>query len=203
MSRIEFRRSPALILALALTKSLTVACGGANPVQPLPPVGPPDPFVVTADFYDGTLTTTVTRDDPHDPCIAGSRLEVGQEYSYSIQVIRAGTMLRILLTSDIGGYNATTDGTRFEIAGTQGPYPCGTPPTSQLSMTFAVTGTIMSDFTAFTAHEVTRQLHADGSVAAQTEFDWSGRMKYRSTGPYTVMPYPDQPVPPPFPTVYR
>jgi hypothetical protein len=75
-------------------------------------------------------------------------------------------------------------------------------------MTFAVTGTIMSDFTGFTAHQVTRQLHADGSVAAQTEFDWSGRMKYRSTGPYTVMPYPDQPVPPPFPTppfptVYR
>jgi hypothetical protein len=193
------RLSPA-VSALALA-FLSPSCGGGNPaspVTPLPSTGPPSPYEVVADFYYGTLTVKVTKSEVFDPCVDPATLaQVGQTYTNEIQVIRAGTVLLILMRDTFGGYGATTDGHNFEIVNKDYfAYACGSSG-ARVTVSDTVVGNIASEFSGLSGRQISQQKRADGATAAQQEFDWSAEWTYRSTGPYTLQPYPYQPTPPP------
>jgi len=183
---------PPAVPTLGLLLWLVQSCGGSTPVAPTS-VGPPQPFDVVADFYDGTLTTTVTRHDVLDACLSPYG-DVGKEYTFPIQVIRSGEMMVIELPTEAGAYNATTDGHQFKIVADGAAYPCPNRDHPVSGHTL-VTGTIAPDFVGFEGHEVSRELRPDGTLAAQRELEWSAELRYRSTGPYRLMPYPEQPAP--------
>ena len=176
-----------------------LSCGGGNPVSPvtpLPAAGPPSPYEVVADFYDGTLTISVPKDQDGDPCNSSGAVHAGERWTYRIQAIRADTML-LITDNDLGGYSATTDGHTFEIVSADyGGFVCGAGG-ERVFPSLAVTGTIASGFTGLTGHALTQYKRGDGTVAWQQELDWSADWTYRSTGPCTVQPYPYQPTPPP------